>query len=157
MKSPVFAYLGRIAIEKNVEDFLKLKLSGTKLVIGDGPERLKLESKYGNEALFVGYKKGQELVDCLSLCDVFVFPSVTETFGLVILEALACGLPVAAYNVMGPKDIVTNGVDGYLGDDLGASAIKCLNLSSDKCREKALQFTWEAYVDNFIKNNIRIR
>lgn len=156
-QKPVFVYFGRIAIEKSIEDFLQCELLGTKIVIGDGPARAALENKYGKSNLFVGYKTGQGLVDWLSICDVFVCPSRTETFGLTILEALACGIPVAAYDVMGPKDIITNGVDGYLGDNLAVSAKQCLKLSPDECRKKALRYSWEAYADTFLKNQARIK
>jgi glycosyltransferase involved in cell wall biosynthesis len=155
LRKPVFMYFGRIAKEKGVEDFLKCKLPGSKLVFGDGSQRTELETKYGETALFVGYKKGQALVDMLSVSDVFVFPSRTETFGLVILEALACGIPVAAYNVMGPNDIVTDGVDGLLGEDLQANAIKCLKLLPEDCRRKAVKFSWEASTDAFFQNLVR--
>lgn len=152
LPKPIFVYFSRLAPEKSPEEFLKLNLPGTKLVIGDGPNRGKLEEKYGRENTFVGYKRGQELVDWLSLADVFVFPSRTETFGLVVLEALACGIPVAAHNVMGPRDIITEGKDGYLSDDLAESAQKCLSLSRDDCRAKALKYSWEHSADAFIKN-----
>ena len=89
LPKPVFAFFGRLALEKNPEEFLRLKLPGTKLVIGDGPERARLQSRFGTQAMFVGCQHGQELVDWLSMCDVMVFPSRTDTFGLVILEALA--------------------------------------------------------------------
>ncbi|MES2014491.1 MAG: glycosyltransferase family 1 protein [Patescibacteria group bacterium] len=151
MKCPIFVYCGRVAKEKNIEEFLRLKLPGTKLVIGDGPERKKLQKRYGHETRFVGYKRGQELVDWLSACDVCVFPSLTETFGLAMVEALACGIPVAAHNVMGPKDIITNGVDGFLDEDLGRAALRCLDLSKEKCREKALMFSKEHSADMFIQ------
>lgn len=150
-KKPIFVTLGRIAMEKSPEEFLKLNLPGTKLVIGDGPLRKTLEAKYP-DAVFVGFKKKNELADLLSISDCFVFPSRTETLGLVALEAMGCELPVAAHDVMGPKDIVTNGVDGYLDEDLERAALACLKLDRSKCREKALQFTWSASVDSFIKN-----
>lgn len=152
LPKPVFVYFSRLAPEKSPEEFLKLDLPGTKLVIGDGPDRAKLEKKYGNTHTFVGYKHGQELIDWLSLADVFVFPSRTETFGLVVLEALACGIPVAAHDSMGPRDSITVGKDGYLGDDLRDAALKCLTLSSADCRAKALQYSWERSADAFIKN-----
>ena len=154
---PVFVYFGRLAIEKSPEEFLKLKLPGTKLVIGGGPLRAQLEKKYP-EARFLGvYKVEKEFVDQLSLCDVFIFPSRTETFGLVVLEALACGIPVAAHDVMGPKDSITNGKDGYLGEDLREAALKCLELSHADCRAKALQYSWEHSADVFIKTLYFIR
>lgn len=157
LPKPVFVYFSRLAPEKSPEEFLKLKLPGTKLVIGDGPDRAKLEEKYGKENKFVGYKHGQELVDWLSLCDVFVFPSRTETFGLVVLEALACGIPVAAHDVMGPRDSITQGKDGYLGEDLREAALKCLELSPTDCRAKALRYSWEHSTDEFLKNLSFIR
>ena len=152
LPKPVFVYFSRLASEKNPEEFLRLELPGTKLVIGDGPLRSKLERRYGKDNRFVGYKHGQELVDWLSLADVFVFPSRTETFGLVALEALACGIPVAAHDVMGPRDIITVGKDGYFGDDLQEAALKCLDLSPANCRAKALQYSWEHSADAFIEN-----
>ena len=154
---PVFVYFSRLAPEKSPEEFLKLDLPGTKLVIGDGPDRERLEKKYGSKNVFIGYKQGQELVDWLSRADVFVFPSRTETFGLVALEALACGIPVAAHDVMGPRDIVTNGVDGYLSDNLQEAAIKCLELSRDVCRAKAEQYSWNRSADVLIQNLFLVR
>ena len=151
-KKPVFLYLGRVATEKNIEDYLKCKLPGTKLVVGDGPERKELEKKYKDNAQFLGYKKGKELIDLISISDVMVFPSKTDTFGLTIIESMSCGVPVAAYNVMGPKDIITSGVDGFLGEDLEATAIKCLALSGENCRKKALNYSWENSVESFIYN-----
>lgn len=148
---PVFVYFGRIAKEKNIEEFLSCDLPGTKLIIGSGPLESKLKIQY-KDAIFMGYKSKEDLVDLLSACDVFVFPSLTETFGLVILEALACGVPVAAHEVMGPKDIITQGVDGFLDADLKKAALACLNLSRDKCRHKALQFSWENAGKTFVKN-----
>jgi glycosyltransferase involved in cell wall biosynthesis len=149
---PIFGYIGRIAIEKNVEEFLKCNLPGTKLVIGDGPMRKKLEKRYRNSATFLGYKKGKELVEWVSACDVIVFPSKTDTFGLVIVEALACGVPVAAHDVMGPRDIITHGTDGYLNENLTKAAQDCLILSKDVCREKAKQFSWDNSAQAFISN-----
>jgi glycosyltransferase involved in cell wall biosynthesis len=154
---PVFAYFGRLAREKSPEEFLNLDLPGTKLVIGDGPERERLEGRFGGHATFVGFKHGQELVEWLSLCDVMVFPSRTDTFGLVILEALACGVPVAAHDVMGPRDIIQNGVDGVLGEDLGKAALGCLSLERSKCREKALRYSWKASTAAFRRNLVRAR
>jgi glycosyltransferase involved in cell wall biosynthesis len=152
LPKPVFTYFSRLALEKSPEDFLRLSLPGSKLIIGDGPARERLEAKYGDTALFVGYKQGQELVNWLSLSDVVVIPSRTETFGLVILESLACGVPVAAHNVMGPQDIITQGVDGYLDDDLEKAALACLHLSPEACRSKALKYSWEVSAQAFIRN-----
>lgn len=150
LPAPVFLFFGRLAPEKSPEEFLKLDLPGTKLVIGDGPERHRLEKKYGKRNLFVGYKHGQELVDWLSLSDVLVFPSRTDTFGLVVLEALSCGIPVAAHDVMGPHDILTHGKDGFLGEDLREVALACLELDPADCRNKALQYSWEHSAEAFL-------
>ena len=152
LKKPVFVYFGRLAKEKNVEEFLEAKLPGTKLVIGDGPHRKNLEALNTPHVIFTGYKKDQQLVDWLSLCDVLVFPSRSETFGLVVLEALAVGIPVAAHDVLGPRDIITSGVDGFLSEDLREAAQKCLKLSKERCVEKARLFSWDAAVETFIKN-----
>ncbi len=157
LAKPVFVYFGRLAIEKNPEEFLKLELPGTKLVIGDGPLRPMLEKKYPEAYFFGRYKVGEKFVDQLSLCDVFVFPSRTETFGLVVLEALACGIPVAAHNVMGPRDIITHGKDGFLSENLQEAALKCLELSPTDCRKKAEQYNWEYSADEFLKNLFFIR
>lgn len=151
---PIFVYLGRIAIEKNLEEFLKCSLSGTKLIIGDGPLRNNFEKKYKDNTYFLGYKKGQELVDILSSCDVAVFPSRTDTFGLTIIEAMACGLPVAAHNVTGPQDIISHGVDGFLDENLEIAALSCLNLSKEACRKKSLMYPWDIVTQEFIKNLI---
>jgi glycosyltransferase involved in cell wall biosynthesis len=147
---PVFVYFSRLAPEKSPEEFLKLEMPGSKLVIGDGPMRKTLEKKYP-EAIFTGFKTGQELVDYLSVCDVFVFPSRTETFGLVQLEAMSCGIPVAAHDVLGPRDVVTVGKDGYLSEDLAEAAKKCLDLNRIDCRATALKYSWEHSTEEFVK------
>jgi glycosyltransferase involved in cell wall biosynthesis len=110
-RRPIWMYAGRIAVEKNLDAFLSLDLPGTKVVVGDGPDRGEIEQRYPT-AMFPGYRFGVELASYLSAADVFVFPSRTDTFGLVMLEAMACGTPVAAFPVTGPIDVVTPGVDG---------------------------------------------
>ncbi len=152
-KKPVFIYVGRVAVEKNIEAFLKLDLPGEKIVVGDGPVKERLSRQY-SQTIFTGYKKGQELVDLLTSADVFVFPSLTDTFGVVILEAMAAGLPVAAYPVTGPLESVVNGVNGYLDHDLRKAAIKALSVSSEKCRNYALNNTWETCAKQFANNLI---
>ncbi|MBI5753630.1 glycosyltransferase [Candidatus Peregrinibacteria bacterium] len=152
LKKPIFTFLGRVTTEKNLPSFLKCKLPGTKLIIGDGSAKKSLEKKFKKDTVFVGCKSGRELVDLLSISDVFVFPSKTDTFGLAMLEALACEVPVAAYNVTGPKDIVTSGFDGYLGPNLGENALRCLKLKKANCRKKALKFSAKKWCDRFIKN-----
>jgi 1,2-diacylglycerol 3-alpha-glucosyltransferase/glucuronosyltransferase len=148
---PIFAYVGRVAVEKNIEAFLSLALPGTKLVIGDGPERRALQARFPT-TLFVGYKFGAELAAHLAAADVFVFPSRTDTFGLVLLEALACGIPVAAYPVTGPIDVIENGTTGVLDEDLHKAALAALQLDPAKCRAFALAHTWEAATKQFVGN-----
>jgi glycosyltransferase involved in cell wall biosynthesis len=149
LSKPLFLYFGRVGREKGIEEFLALQLPGTKLVVGDGPVKQQLEHTY-KDAVFVGYRRGQELVDFISAADVFVFPSRTETFGLTVLEALSCGVPVAAHDVLGPRDTITHDVDGYLSEDLREAALKCLELSKDDCRKKALHYSWENSAEVFL-------
>ncbi len=148
---PISLYLGRVAVEKNIEEFLKLNLPGTQLVVGDGPAREALQRKYPR-ALFVGYKYGAELAAHVAAADVFVFPSRTDTFGLVLLEAMACGVPVAAYPVTGPIDVVKVGVTGILSEDLQAATLAALKFDRRACREHALQYTWENATAQFLGN-----
>ena len=150
LQKPIITYFGRIAPEKNVEAFLKCKTPGSKLIIGDGPSKKELESMYSKSALFVGYKSSQELVDLLSISDVCVFTSKTDTFGLTIVEALACDVPIAAYDVQGPNTIITNGKDGYLGDNLEENITKCLSLTKENCRITAEKYSWKHAIETFI-------
>jgi glycosyltransferase involved in cell wall biosynthesis len=145
---PVWLYLGRVAVEKGIDEFLRLDLPGSKLVIGDGPARAQLERAHP-DAHFAGFQHGEELARHVAACDVFVFPSRTDTFGLVLLEAMACGLPVAAYPVTGPLDVVVNGVTGVLDEDLRAAALRCLDLDPAHCRAHALRYSWEACTRQF--------
>ena len=147
---PIFLYVGRIAVEKSIEDFLRLDLPGTKLVVGDGPHLPKLRREFP-DATFVGSKRGEDLARYYAASDVFVFPSRTETFGLVVLEALASGLPVAAYPVTGPLDIVGSAPVGVLDEDLGRAARQALALSPDLCRAHALRFSWENCAQQFLR------
>ena len=144
---PIFLYFGRVSVETNIEDFLKLELPGTKLVVGDGPARSELQAKYPG-VTFVGYKFGEELAAHIAVADVFVFPSRTDTFGLVLLEAMACGVPIAAYPVTGPIDVVREGVTGVLNEDLRSAALAALQLD----RKHALGYTWKAATAQFISN-----
>jgi glycosyltransferase involved in cell wall biosynthesis len=148
---PIAMYVGRVAVEKNIEAFLQLDLPGTKVIVGEGPARSELEAKYPS-ARFVGYKYGEELAAHIAAADVFVFPSRTDTFGLVLLEAMACGLPVAAYPVIGPVDVVTNGVTGVLSEDLRAATLAALKLDPQACRAFALTHTWEAATRQFLSH-----
>jgi glycosyltransferase involved in cell wall biosynthesis len=148
---PVFAYAGRVAVEKNLEAFLSLDLPGTKCVIGDGPALKALRDRFP-QALFAGYKFGRELAGLISAADVFVFPSRTDTFGLVMLEAMACGVPIAAFPVTGPVDVVEHGVTGILSEDLRAAALAALDLDRDRCRAEALKRTWAESSRQFSDN-----
>jgi glycosyltransferase involved in cell wall biosynthesis len=153
---PIFLYTGRVAIEKNVEDFLRLKLPGTKYVVGDGPLRQDLQQRYP-ETRFTGYKRAAELARYVAAADVFVFPSRTDTFGLVLLEALACGVPVAAYPSPGPIDVIVDDQVGTLDADLEKAAIRCLSLDSDRCRRYACNFSWDDSTRQFVEHLARIR
>lgn len=146
---PIMAYMGRVAIEKNIDAFLRLGLPGTQLVIGNGPARAALSARYP-KALFVGYRFGDELAAMLSAADVFVFPSLTDTFGLAMIEALACGVPVAAFPVPGPIDVIEPGVTGVLNEDLAAAIRSALLLNRQVCAERAKAFTWEAASEQFL-------
>ncbi len=148
---PIFMYVGRVAIEKNIEAFLKLVLPGTKCVVGDGPDLAMLKEKYP-ATVFTGFKQGEELAQLVASADVFVFPSRTDTFGLVVIEALACGVPVAAYPVPGPADIIEHGVTGCLNEDLQAAALGALKIDPLHCRAAAQRYTWQASTQQFLFN-----
>jgi glycosyltransferase involved in cell wall biosynthesis len=154
VERPIWMYAGRVAVEKNLEAFLDLDLPGTKVVVGDGPDRERLQAGYPR-ALFLGYQFGDDLARHLSCADVFVFPSRTDTFGLVMLEAIACGTPVAAYPVTGPIDVVTHGVNGVLDDDLRHAALAALALDRPACRQSALERTWERASSQFLSHLVR--
>jgi glycosyltransferase involved in cell wall biosynthesis len=146
---PVFLYMGRVAVEKNIEAFLGLDLPGTLIVIGDGPDLDMLKRRYP-AVRFLGHKTGEDLARHVAAADVFVFPSLTDTFGLVLIEALACGVPVAAFPVQGPIDVIDNGVTGVLDEDLRAAALKALALDPAACRAAALRYTWAACTRQFL-------
>jgi glycosyltransferase involved in cell wall biosynthesis len=146
---PVFLYVGRVAVEKNLPAFLDLDLPGSKLVVGDGPARAGLIKRYP-EAHFRIVNGDDELSRAYSDGDVFVFPSRTDTFGLVMLEALACGVPVAAFPVTGPRDVVGDAPVGVLSEDLGQAARAALSLSPQLCREHAARFSWATVARDFL-------
>lgn len=148
---PVFLYVGRVAVEKNIEAFLALDLPGSKLVVGGGPQLESLRKRFP-QAHFVGPKQGEELARHYAAADVFVFPSLTDTFGLVVLEALASGLPVAAYPVTGPKDILVGSGAGALDQDLRQAALAALALDRGKARPHAERFSWPATAALFLDN-----
>ena len=150
-RRPILTYVGSVAVEKNIEAFLQLDVPGTKYVVGDGPQRVQLQRKY-SEVKFVGNHAGEDLAAYYAASDVFVFPSRTDTFGLVILEALACGVPVAAYPVPGPLDVVGNSGVGALDVDLRAAVLKALKIDPAQCRRYAQQFGWENVARQFVAN-----
>ncbi len=138
-------------MEKNVEAFLKLDLPGTKLVVGDGPARSQLTKAYP-DAVFLGSREGEALAEIYAAADVFVFPSRTDTFGLVLLEALASGVPVAGFPAAAPRDVIGEAPVGRLDEDLRRACLEALELSRDDCREFALGMTWEASARIFLEH-----
>jgi glycosyltransferase involved in cell wall biosynthesis len=148
---PIFLNVGRVAVEKNIESFLALDLPGSKVVVGDGPQREELARKYP-AAVFTGAKSGEELAACFASADVFCFPSVTDTFGLVILEAMATGTPVAAYPAPGPIDIIPGSGAGAVDEDLRAACLACLPLDRAQVRRYAEGFSWRACAEEFVRN-----
>ncbi|NNM62263.1 MAG: glycosyltransferase family 1 protein [Steroidobacteraceae bacterium] len=151
LKRPVAAYVGRIAIEKNVEAFLHMRWRGSKIVIGDGPARARLQAEHPG-ATFYGYLFGEELAALLAAADIMVFPSLTDTFGLVNLEAMACGVPVAAFPVTGPIDVIEDGVTGALDEDLSVAAERALLIDPQACRRRAMVCGWEICSREFERN-----
>ena len=147
----LFITMGRVAVEKNLEAFLSLDLPGSKVVIGEGPQRAELEQRFP-EVHFLGEKTGRDLSSHLAVADVFVFPSLTDTFGVVQLEALACGTPVAAFPVVGPKDVIADHPVGALDQDLRKACLRALEVSRTACRNYALTFSWENSARQFIGN-----
>ena len=141
---PIHLYVGRLAVEKNIEAFLDLDLAGSKVLVGDGPLRGRLTEQYPG-AVFLGYRTADEIAEICSASDVLVFPSRTDTFGHVMVEALACGLPVAAYPVQGPLDILTDPAVGAMDANLGLAIEKALRCSGEACTEFAGRtFSWDA-------------
>jgi glycosyltransferase involved in cell wall biosynthesis len=154
---PVLLYVGRVSHEKGIDDFLKLKVPGSKFVVGDGPARASLERQYPS-VVFFGYRKGQELGEIYASADLFVFPSKTDTFGVVVIEALASGLPVAAYPVTGPADILTSKKFGALDHDLGKAVERALTTSDpEACAAEGRKYTWENCTEQFLANLVPIR
>jgi glycosyltransferase involved in cell wall biosynthesis len=153
---PVFAYSGRVAVEKNLAAFLELELPGSKLVIGDGPALAGLRARFPG-VCYAGYRFGEDLAAHLACADVFVFPSRTDTFGLVMLEALACGVPVAAFPVPGPLDVLTPGATGVLSQDLRSAALAALGLDREVCRRHALERSWRRATAEFLRHLVDVR
>ena len=146
---PISMYMGRVAIEKNIDAFLRLDLPGSKYVVGDGPDLSKLQSRYP-DVYFVGQKLGKDLAAHVAAADVFVFPSLTDTFGLVLLEAMACGVPIAAYPVTGPIDVIQHGKTGILDTDLRRAILGAMNLNPADCVAYARQHSWRQWTERFV-------
>ena len=154
---PTLLYVGRVSNEKNVEAFLKLKTPGTKVVVGDGPARAALEKQYP-DAKFLGYRTGEDLADCYAMADLFVFPSLTDTFGLVVIEALASGVPVAACPATGPVDIITRPELGCCDNDLSVAITKALATGRrDECLKEAVRYSWVNCTREFVANLLPVR
>ncbi len=146
---PIFMSVGRVAVEKNLPAFLSLDLPGTKVVIGAGPQEGELKRRYPSTK-FLGQLDNGILAAHLAAADVFVFPSLTDTFGIVQLEALASGVPIAAFPVTGPKDVIGTSSIGVLNDDLRAACMQAISISREACREFALHYSWENSARQFI-------
>jgi glycosyltransferase involved in cell wall biosynthesis len=156
---PVAIYVGRVAVEKNIAAFLELDLPGSKVVVGDGPQLAALKREFPN-VHFAGARHGEALSRAYAGADVMVFPSLTDTFGLVMLESLACGTPVAAFPVTGPKDVLVGGGDaiGAVDTDLRAAVLRALeNGDHIACRAFAETFSWRACAERFVTNLVPIR
>ena len=150
---PIFINVGRVSVEKNIKAFLDLDLPGSKVVVGDGPQLASLRKDYP-DVYFTGAKSGEDLARHFASADAFVFPSLTDTFGLVILEALACGVPVAAYPVMGPRDVIGDSGTGVLSEDLRQAALDALQIPSERCRSWALKYSWASCTRQFLDNTV---
>ena len=154
---PVLLYVGRVSVEKGIEDFLKVDTPGTKVVVGDGPIRADLERRYP-QAKFLGYRKGDELGVCYAAADLFVFPSRTDTFGLVVIEALASGLPVAAFPATGPIDILTRSELGACHDNLRMAIDLALRYGDrTACLLEGASYTWGRCTEQFLGNLVAVR
>jgi glycosyltransferase involved in cell wall biosynthesis len=154
---PVLLYVGRVSHEKGIDDFLRLKTPGTKLVVGDGPARAALEREH-RDAVFLGYRKGEALGEVYASADLFVFPSRTDTFGIVVIEALASGLPVAAYPVTGPMDIITRDELGALDTDLSRAVERALvSGRPEACAEEGARYTWANCTQQFLGNLVPVK
>lgn len=153
---PIWMNVGRVSVEKNIAAFLDLDLPGTKVIVGDGPARADLERRYP-EVVWTGAKRGDELSAHFASADVFVFPSLTDTFGLVMIEAMASGVPVAAYPVTGPIDVVKNGVNGALDDDLRRASISAMMVNGVDARQHVIEnHSWAAFTATFVESLVDI-
>ena len=150
-------YVGRVAIEKNIEEFLKMPSEQKKVVVGGGPMLNKFQKKYP-DVEFLGFKTGKELADIYRKASCFVFPSKTDTFGIVLIEALACGTPIAAFNVTGPRDIVHEGINGSLDShDLSAAVDRALKVNTSGVIASSKTYTWDRVAEQFIDSLVPLK
>jgi glycosyltransferase involved in cell wall biosynthesis len=152
---PISMYVGRVAVEKNLDAFLTLSIPGTKVVVGDGPQLSKLKKHYP-EVIFAGFETGEQLAKTMAAADVFVFPSRTDTFGIVMLDALSCGVPVAAYPVQGPLDVLIENQTGCMRKNLQDAFYGALKLNSEDCRQQALKYSWQNCSSQFFNNLVPV-
>ena len=148
---PISMFVGRVAVEKNIEAFLSVDFPGTKVIVGDGPQLKELKEKFP-DAVFVGFLSGEPLARHMASADVFVFPSRTDTFGIVLLDALASGVPVAAYPVTGPLDVITSDKVGKLDEDLAKAMTEALTLNPEDCRNFAMNYSWDNCTEQFFNS-----
>lgn len=153
---PIAMYMGRVSPEKNLEAFLDLDLPGSRVVVGGGPALERLRRRYP-DVHFLGYRHGEALAATLASADVFVFPSRTDTLGLVILEAMACGVPVAAFPVPGPQDLIIDGANGAMDEDLAEAVYRALAVAPEDCVEHAAQYSWERSTGRFLERLVPAR
>jgi glycosyltransferase involved in cell wall biosynthesis len=155
---PIYAYIGRVSTEKNLDAFLKLKLNGSKVVVGDGPYLKECKEKF-KDVHYTGYLHKEDLGKAYSSSDVFVFPSKSDTFGLVMIEALACGTPVVGFNVQGPKDVIINGQNGLLAEN-NQQLKMCIEnarfINRQQCIQSSLKYTWKECASIFKQTLIKI-
>jgi len=149
LPGPIWIHVGRVAPERNIEQFLQLDLPGSKVIIGDGADRARLQRIYP-DCHFLGYKFGDDLRAHLSAADVFVFPGRTDTFGLIVLEAIAGGLPIAALPLQSPLDLVRCGLTGVLDNDLQRACLEALQLDRDTCRKRATDSSWQHSTEQLV-------
>ena len=145
---PIILYAGRLAVEKGIDDFMALKVRGSKVLVGDGPERARLE-RQNPDAIFLGFRYGEDYARTLASADVMVFPSRTDTFGLVMLEAMACGTPVAAYDAPSPMDVVDDGVTGCIDDHLEDAVVRASGLDRTEVERGSRRYSWKTCADMF--------
>ena len=152
---PISMFVGRVAVEKNIEAFLSLAIPGTKVVVGDGPSLSQLKKQFP-AVVFAGFETGEPLAKTMAAADVFVFPSRTDTFGIVMLDALACGVPVAAYPVQGPLDVLIDNKTGCMRENLEEAFHAALKLNPEDCRQQALQYSWQNCAAQFLNNLVPV-